>query len=109
MKASELILRYTLSHPYCHTTIVGTRNPAHLLDNLAAAAQVWRLHVDDKPIIRIGESLTFLAVGEGDVIAAPRVPLHTTDFTVNTESGGAGTDLLASVQNNSGTVSASGS
>lgn len=39
MKASELILRYTLSHPYCHTTIVGTRNPAHLLDNLAAAAQ----------------------------------------------------------------------
>jgi len=39
IKPSELILRYTLSHPYCHTTLVGTRSPDHLLDNLAAAAK----------------------------------------------------------------------
>lgn len=38
MKRAELILRYTLSHPHCHTTIVGTCNPSHLAENLAAAA-----------------------------------------------------------------------
>lgn len=39
MSRAELILRYTLSHPACHTTIVGTCNPAHLAENLAAAAK----------------------------------------------------------------------
>ena len=39
MKRAELILRYTLSHPHCHTTIVGTCNPEHLAENLAAAAR----------------------------------------------------------------------
>ena len=39
MKASELVLRYTLSHPYCHTTIVGTKNPHHLSDNLEVSAK----------------------------------------------------------------------
>lgn len=34
---AELILRYTLSHPACHTTIVGTCNPEHLAENVAAA------------------------------------------------------------------------
>lgn len=34
---SELILRYTLSHPHCHTTIVGTLDPDHLGANVAAA------------------------------------------------------------------------
>lgn len=38
MSKAELILRYTLSHPACHTTIVGTCNPAHLAENLSAAA-----------------------------------------------------------------------
>ncbi|NLF73049.1 MAG: aldo/keto reductase [Candidatus Anammoximicrobium sp.] len=38
MKRAELVLRYTLSHPHCHTTIVGTCNPDHLAENLAAAA-----------------------------------------------------------------------
>ncbi len=38
MKRAELILRSTLSHPHCHTTIVGTCNPEHLAENLAAAA-----------------------------------------------------------------------
>ncbi len=33
---AELILRYTLSHPHCHTTIVGTCNAKHLEENLAA-------------------------------------------------------------------------
>ena len=37
IKRAELILRYTLSHPHCHTTIVGTCNPEHLTENLAAA------------------------------------------------------------------------
>ncbi len=36
MKPAELILRYTLSHPHCHTTIVGTLDPDHLAENLAA-------------------------------------------------------------------------
>ncbi len=37
MTRAELILRYTLSHPHCHTTIVGTANPDHLAENVAAA------------------------------------------------------------------------
>lgn len=37
MSSSELILRYTLTHPHCHTTIVGTMNPEHLAQNIEAA------------------------------------------------------------------------
>ena len=37
MTKAQMILRYTLSHPHCHTTIVGTCNPAHLAENIAAA------------------------------------------------------------------------
>lgn len=36
MTRAELILRYTLSHPHCHTTIVGTCSAEHLAENLAA-------------------------------------------------------------------------
>lgn len=36
---AELILRYTLSHPRCDTTIVGTCNAEHLEENLAAAGR----------------------------------------------------------------------
>ncbi len=36
-KRAELILRYTLSHPHCHTTIVGTCNDSHLAENISAA------------------------------------------------------------------------
>jgi aryl-alcohol dehydrogenase-like predicted oxidoreductase len=39
MSRAELILRYTLSHPHCHTTIVGTCNLEHLAENVAAAAR----------------------------------------------------------------------
>jgi len=39
MTRAELILRYTLSHPHCHTTIVGTCNEEHLRENLAAAGR----------------------------------------------------------------------
>jgi aryl-alcohol dehydrogenase-like predicted oxidoreductase len=35
---AQLILRYTLAHPHCHTVIVGTCNPGHLAENLRAAA-----------------------------------------------------------------------
>jgi aryl-alcohol dehydrogenase-like predicted oxidoreductase len=34
---TEFILRFTLSHPDLHTTIVGTLNPEHLASNVAAA------------------------------------------------------------------------
>ncbi|MFG0262940.1 MAG: aldo/keto reductase [Novipirellula sp. JB048] len=37
MTRAELILRYTLSHPHCDTAIVGTCNPKHLAENIAAA------------------------------------------------------------------------
>lgn len=37
MSRAELILRYTLTHPHCHTTIVGTCDDDHLSANLAAA------------------------------------------------------------------------
>ena len=36
---NEFILRYTLSHPDMHTTIVGTANLQHLAANLAAASK----------------------------------------------------------------------
>jgi aryl-alcohol dehydrogenase-like predicted oxidoreductase len=37
MSPAELILRFTLTHPHCHTAIVGTCNPAHLDENIASA------------------------------------------------------------------------
>ena len=37
MSKAEMILRYTLSNPHCHTTIVGTCNHLHLNENLRAA------------------------------------------------------------------------
>lgn len=37
MTPAELILRYTLAHPSCHTTIVGTSDVDHLKANVAAA------------------------------------------------------------------------
>jgi aryl-alcohol dehydrogenase-like predicted oxidoreductase len=39
MPKAELILRYTLSHPHVHTVIVGTCNPEHLAENVAAASR----------------------------------------------------------------------
>ncbi len=36
MTRAEAILRYTISHPACHTTIVGTCNKDHLQENLQA-------------------------------------------------------------------------
>ena len=37
MTRAQLILRATLSHPCCHTVIVGTCNEAHLQENVEAA------------------------------------------------------------------------
>ena len=39
MSAMEFLLRFTISHPDMHTTIVGTSNPEHLAANLTAAAK----------------------------------------------------------------------
>lgn len=39
MTRAELILRYTLSHSDCHTTIVGTASAAHLAENVAVATK----------------------------------------------------------------------
>jgi aryl-alcohol dehydrogenase-like predicted oxidoreductase len=36
---SAFLLRFLLSHPHIHTTIVGTLIPAHLEENIAAAAR----------------------------------------------------------------------
>ncbi|HLN18211.1 MAG TPA: aldo/keto reductase [Acidimicrobiales bacterium] len=38
MTPMEFMLRFTLSHPDMHTTIVGTKNPDHLAANVAAAS-----------------------------------------------------------------------
>ena len=37
MNRYEFLLRFTLAHPACHTTIVGTTNPKHLDSNVSAA------------------------------------------------------------------------
>ena len=37
MTPMEFVLRFTLSHPYLSTTIVGTANPGHLQSNIAIA------------------------------------------------------------------------
>lgn len=39
MSRSEFILRHTLGHAACHTTIVGTCNPKHLEENLRSLAR----------------------------------------------------------------------
>ena len=45
MSPMELVLRFTISHPGVHTTIVGTANPAHLRENVEAALR-GPLHPD---------------------------------------------------------------
>jgi len=39
MTPMEFMLRFTISHPDMHTTIVGTKNPEHLAANVAAASK----------------------------------------------------------------------
>lgn len=59
MPPAELILRYTLSHPHCHTTIVGTRSAEHLAANVAAAAKgPLPAELYDQVRRRVAEALT---------------------------------------------------
>jgi aryl-alcohol dehydrogenase-like predicted oxidoreductase len=39
MSPMEFLLRFTISHPDLHTTIVGTKSPEHLATNVAAASR----------------------------------------------------------------------
>jgi aryl-alcohol dehydrogenase-like predicted oxidoreductase len=39
MTSMELMLRFTISHPDMHTTIVGTKDPQHLAANVAVASK----------------------------------------------------------------------
>lgn len=39
MSPAELLLRYTLTHPHCHTSLVGTLSVDHLRQNVQAAAR----------------------------------------------------------------------
>jgi aryl-alcohol dehydrogenase-like predicted oxidoreductase len=39
MSATEFMLRFTITSPDVHTTIVGTLNPTHLQANVAAVVQ----------------------------------------------------------------------
>lgn len=39
MSRTEFMLRFTISHPQLHTTIIGTLNPHHLAENLAAVVR----------------------------------------------------------------------
>jgi aryl-alcohol dehydrogenase-like predicted oxidoreductase len=39
VSATEFLLRFTITNPDMHTTIVGTLNPAHLHENIAAVLQ----------------------------------------------------------------------
>lgn len=60
-KSTSFILRFTLSHPHCHTTIVGTLLPEHLEENIKAARR-GALEPDvyeeaKKRLDAIGESL----------------------------------------------------
>ncbi|MEZ5277652.1 MAG: aldo/keto reductase [Opitutaceae bacterium] len=36
---TAFLLRFTLSHPHCHTTIVGTMKPEHLTENVRIASK----------------------------------------------------------------------
>lgn len=74
------------------------------------AVEVWRLEVLDKPLIANGGTLDMLAIGEEAQISNPIIPIHTTDWTLNTAEGGTGTALQDKLDDESGgTVSASGS
>ncbi len=42
----EFMLRFTLTHAACHTTIVGTGNADHFRDNVAAARGAGPLAAD---------------------------------------------------------------
>ncbi len=65
----------------------------------------------DRPFIRNGATVSFLAVGDGDFVANAIVPRrkHTVDFNFNSAKDGTGTDLNIAEDSEQGTVTAAGS
>ena len=72
-------------------------NMAHVsyykISRSATGTELWRLQLLDRPPITAGQTLYFVAVGDGDGITTPVTPVANTDYTLNTAADGSGLDL----------------
>jgi hypothetical protein len=86
----------------------------YTLLSYASADIIWQLSsltasTGDRPLIKAGATASFLIAGDGDQILNPQVPLHDTDFDLNTAVDASGTNLLLAEDTEQNTVTASGS
>ena len=72
-------------------------NMAHVsyykISRSASGTELWQLQLLDRPPITAGQTLYFVAVGDGDGITTPVTPVANTDYTLNTAADGSGLDL----------------